>query len=270
MKNTKAFLLLFLNLQFSYSQGKDGLVAVPYPGSMAEPPVEPNSRTFYTKDLIEKVMAHYTKTLGAFEISPQGNNVYSREVIPFKEVMDYLAKHGINMGETGVSAGITLFGKPTSYNVTVVNVMDRLKSAYLMRFNIDVDDPSAISKHMEDAELNQTIARYEHVKWEYFPLSNGKHIDEIVYEKQITTPENAVVKEQQELSTKMQQLMAQMKYDEATKVGDRMTQLSALSTDSKWNWDLAIKCLQELEKNAYPTKIVIDKHPSQWDLSRWK
>ncbi len=273
MKKIKALLLLsfVLYLQFSlcYSQGKDGLVAAPYLGSIPEPPVELNSRTFYTKDRIEKVMAHYTKSLGAFEDRSQ--NSYFREAIPSNDVMEYLAKQGIQMGESRVFAGVTLYGKPISYNGTVNTVMDKLKSAYLMRFNNgNAETIEDVTKHLDDAELKQTLARYEHVKWEHFPLSNGKHMDEVVYEKQITTPENAVTKEQQELSTKMQQLMVQMKYDEATKVGDRMTQLSALNSDAKWNWGLAIKCLQELEKNAYATKIVIDKHPSQWDLSTWK
>ncbi len=81
MKKIKALLLLsfVLYLQFSlcYSQGKDGLVAAPYPGSIPEPPVELNSRTFYTKDPIEKVMAHYTKSLGAFEDRSQ--NSYFRQ-----------------------------------------------------------------------------------------------------------------------------------------------------------------------------------------------
>ena len=65
----------------------------------------------------------------------------------------------------------------------------------------------------------------------------------------------------------MMELSTQMKYDEATKVGERMTQLSSRHSDAPKNWDNAIKCLQELENNAYPTKIVIDKQPSQWDLS---
>ncbi len=67
----------------------------------------------------------------------------------------------------------------------------------------------------------------------------------------------------------MQELSAQRKYGEAGKIGDRMMQLSSRQTDARWNWDNAIKCLQELEKNAYATKIVIDKHPSQWDLSTY-
>jgi hypothetical protein len=282
--NVILFLVCIVVLQFSpcYSQGKDSLVTAPYPGSITEPPVvlsesyhqlsyskQSNQQTFYTKDPIEKVMAHYTKVLGAFEEQSPGS--YFREAIPSNDVMDFLAKQGIQMGETRVFAGITLFGKPVNYNVTVVNVMDKLKSAYLMRFNsLDVEDPSTVTKHLEDPELKQTIARYEHVKWEYFPLVKDKYMDKVIWEKYIVAPEEAAAKEEQELVKKMTELTTQMKYDEATKVGDRMTQLSSRHTDAKRNWDMAIKCLQELEKNAYATKIVIDKHPSQWDLSTWK
>ncbi len=95
-------------------------------------------------------------------------------------------------------------------------------------------------------------------------------MDEVIYEKCVEAPEKEALKEEQALVKKMTELTTQMKYDEAGKVGDRMTQLSSRHTDAKRNWDIAIKCLQELEKNAYATKIVIDKHPSQWDLSTWK
>jgi hypothetical protein len=244
-------------------------VAAQYPGSITEPPVEPNSRTFYTKDSIEKVMAHYTKSLGAFEERSQNN--YFREAIPSNDVMDYLAKQGIQMGETRVYAGIKLFGKQINPNGRVTKVMEKLKGAYLMRFkNDEVVDLSSITKHLEDPELKQTIARYEHVEWEYFPLMKEKYMDEVIFEKYFVAPEEAAQKEEQELAKKVGQLMSQMKYDEAIKVQDRMTKLSSRHSDARWNWDNAIKCLQEMEKNAYATKIVIDKHPSQWDLSTWK
>ncbi|HYQ86115.1 MAG TPA: hypothetical protein VES59_02610 [Bacteroidota bacterium] len=272
------FLPIFaLALPFTvcHPQGKESaLVAAPYPGSITEPPAdassEPNSQTFYTKDSIEKVKAHYTKSLGEFEktSTDNSNTVYFREAIPSNTVMDILVKRGVELGESRQFAGITLSAWGINPNVTVVNVLDRLKSAYLMRFNTpDVEDYSTVSKHLDDAELKQTIARYEHAEFEYFPLAKEKHMDEIIYEKYYVAPEEAVAKEQQELVKKMTVLTTQGKYDEATKVGDRMTQLSGRHSDARMNWDTAVKCLQELEKNAYPTKIVIDKHPSKWDLS---
>jgi hypothetical protein len=288
MKNTKALLLrLFvLSLQFSlcYSQGKDGLVAAPYPGSITEPPVVPsrssqqksynkesNRRTFYTKDPIEKVLAHYTKSLGAFEKTSQDNTTYFREAIPSNDVMEYLAKQGVEMGESRVYAGITLSGKGFSPSNTVTKVLDKLKSAYLMRFKDDeVQDLSTISKHLEEPELKQTIARYEHIGWEYFPLAKEKHMDEVIFEKYLVAPEEAATKEEQELVKKMMELTTHGKYDDAMKISDRMTKLSSRHSDARGNWGNAIKCLQEMEKNAYATQIVIDKHPSQWDLSTWK
>jgi hypothetical protein len=214
-------------------------------------------------------MAHYTKSLGAFE--DNGQNNYFREAIPSNDVMDYLAKQGVQFGETRVYAGVRLSGKNINANNTVTKVFDKLKSAYLMRYKDDENqDLSSITKHLEEAELKQTIARYEHVGWEHFPLAKEKHMDEVIFEKYFVAPEEAATKEEQELAKKMTALMTQMKYDEAMKVGDRMTQLSSRHSDASKNWDAAIKCLQELEKNGYATMIVIDKHPSQWDLSTWK
>ena len=72
-------------------------------------------------------------------------------------------------------AGIKLFGKQINPNGTVTKVLDKLKGAYLMRFkNDEVQDLSTISKHLEEPELKQTIARYEHIAWEHFP--RGKDI----------------------------------------------------------------------------------------------
>jgi len=267
------FLVLALTFSLCHPQGKESvLVAAPYPGSIIElPPVassEPNSQTFYTKDSLEKVKAHYTKSLGEFEQTSEGVTTYFREAIPSNDVMDFLAKQGILMGESRMFAGVTLSGRSLNPNITVTNVFDKLKGAYLQRFTTpDVEDPSTITKHLDDAELKQTIARYEHIEWEYFPWAKEKHLDGVIFDKYYVAPEEAVVKEQRELGEKMRVLMTQGKYDEATKVGDRMTKLSARQSDGRLNWDTAVKCLQELEKNAYATQIVIDMHPSKWDLS---
>src|SRR3972149_3554053 len=74
-----ACLILLSQTSICVSQGKtsgDGLSAAPYPGSIAETyplPSEVNSRTFYTADPIEKVKAHYAKSLGAFEEKSQSS-----------------------------------------------------------------------------------------------------------------------------------------------------------------------------------------------------
>jgi hypothetical protein len=203
-----------------------------------------------------------------------GDNIYQREVIPYREVWAFLEKKGVIIGEADVGivggefAGISLYGKLINSSNSVTMAIDKLKSAYMMRFSsLEVEDVTDITKHIEDAELKQTIARYEHALWEYFPLTKEKQMDEVLFEKYIVAPEEAITKEAQELGKKMTELSTAMKYDEAGKVGDRMMELSARQRDARWNWDNAIKCLQEMEKNAYATKIVIDKHPSQWDLS---
>ena len=214
-------------------------------------------------------MAHYTKSLGAFEDKSQ--NSYFREAIPSNDVMDLLAKRGVQMGETRVYAGVALSGKQINPNGTVTKALDKLKGAYLMRFkNDDVQDLSTITKHLEEAALKQTIACYEHIAWEHFPRAKEKFMNEVIFEKYFMAPEEAAKKEEQELARKMTELMTQRKYDEASKIGDRMTKLSSRHSDARLNWDAAIKCLQELEKNAYTTMIVIDKHPSQWDLSTYE
>lgn len=273
MKNTKTVLLLLfvLNLQLSHAQGKDGLLAVPYPGAISEPPdkwSESRSRTFYTKDPVEKVKAHYTKILGEFVPWPQDNTAYFRETIPSNDVGDILAKRGVDLGESRAFAGVTLFGKSGNSNNTMEKVFDKLKGAYLLRFaNAEAEDVSAITKHLEDAELKQTLSRYEHLSWEHFPAVKEKHTDDVIFEKYFTAPAEARMKELADVQKKYADAMAKMKYDEAGKLGDRMVKLSGMQSNPKEDWDTAIKCLQEMEKNAYATKIVIDKHPSLWDLS---
>jgi hypothetical protein len=283
--------LRILLLQFSlcYSQGKDGsLVVAPYPGSITEPypvesstiplvPLESRLQTFYTKDSFEKVMAHYTKSLGAFEPLPEDNTGYYHAVIDFREVEAYLSKRGIQMGEAappftrGERAGVTIYGKPTNANLTVGEAIDKLQHAYMLRFNaLEAESVTDITKHIEDAELKQAVARYEHVSWEHFPLTKEKQMDEVIFEKYFVAPEEARKKEGQELAKTMQELSAQRKYEEAGKIGDRMMELTHRENDPHRNWDNAIKCLQEMEKNAYATKIVIDRPPSRWDLSGYK
>src|SRR2546422_80578 len=277
MRSYRSLLIFALILPFSvcHPQGKESsLVAAPYPGSITEPPAvassEPNSQTFYTKDSVEKVKAHYTKTLGEFEKKSEYNAEYFREAIPSNVVMDILVKRGVEMGESREFAGVRLSGRGINPNVTVVNVLDELKGAYLMRVNnLAVEDPSTNIKHLEDPELKQAVARYEHIEWEYFPWAKEKHLDGVIFDKYFVAPEEAAAKEEQELVKKMTLLTTQGKYDEATKIGDRMTKLSSRHSDARAKWDNAIKCLQEMEQNAYATRIVIHKHPSKWDLSSY-
>ena len=135
-----------------------------------------------------------------------------------------------------------------------------------MRFNnAEVEDVSSITKHVEDAELKKTLSRYEHLSWEHFPTVKEKHMDDVIFEKYFVTPEEEALREEQELVKKMQALSAQMKYDEATKLGGQMMKYTQPQTKDDWN--TALKCLQEMEKYAYATKIEIDMHPSKWDLT---
>ena len=162
---------------------------------------------------------------------------------------------------------MTIYGKPTNENSIVFKVLDALKGAYLMRFNaLEMTDATDLTKHIGDTELTKTLAKYEHVRWEYFPLVKEKRMDEVLYNKYYTDPAAALTKEQEGLVKKMTDLTTAGKYDEAGKVGDRMMQISGLASDGKYNWDIAIKCLDEMALNAYPTKIMIDRPPSEWEL----
>ena len=306
MKTTKAFLFLFFILQCTccYSQGKDGgLLAAPYPGSIVETfpgttdaswraLMDARSRTYYSKDPMEKVKEHYTKLLGPFE-EAWANYNYTRHVVPFSDVYDIVTKRGGSIGEGGESfyggtmAGVTLFGvvlsKVETYvpvNGIVNKVLEDIKGTYVQRFQevdgVDGIDPAKMLKRMEDPELKQTEARYEHMKWAYFLETKEKRKDnlpgnmsiaEVIYDKYFVAPAEARMKELADVQKKYADAMAKMKYDEAGKLGDRMVKLSGMQSNPKEDWDTAIKCLEELAKNAYATKIVIDMHPSKWDLT---
>lgn len=287
-------LLTFQILQI-LAQGKvDGLLAQPYPASVAETfpeldaasrsIVDARSRTFYTKDPMEKVRAHYTKLLGPFE-EYWKDYIYNRDVVPFKDVVDIITKRGGTIGEGGESffggtfAGVTISGPPINgtANYSVVKVYESLDQAYVLRFQeADGGDPEKMQKHMEDPELVQVKKKYEHLKVAYFVDTKEKRkdnkpgslaMDEVIYDKYFTAPAEARAKELADVQKNYSDALTKMQYDAATKLGDRMVQLSGIQPNHKQDWDTAILCLQEMEKHAYTTKIVIDMHPSKWDLT---
>jgi UvrB/UvrC motif-containing protein len=287
------WLLLILVLYPSASNAQeksDGLLTAPYPGSVFEANpvlsgvpksvVDARGRTFYTKDSIDKVKAHYTKLLGEFEDASGGEHLYRREVILFKDVVQLVGKRGGIIGEGGDNfyggayAGVTLSAPMTNPNGTMAKVLDQLQRAYLLRFqNAETLDLADLAKHAEDPELKQIQSRYEHLKWSYFlqskekgkdTIPGGRAVDDVIYDRYFVTPEKDRQKELEELQKKMNQATTQMRYDEATALGDRLTKLAIGPKDPRESMDIVMKCLQELDKNAYATKIFIDAHPSKW------
>lgn len=302
MKKTSAFftLILVLVLQYNvcYAQGKDGaLLASPYPGSVVEPnPVQFSAPTkamtdarlkvFYSKDTMEKIREHYTKLLGAFEVSPSGDHIFTHQVIPFKDVAEMVTKKGGIIGEGGdnfwggTSAGVTLYGKSNNTNYSVVKVFEKLQGAYLLRTqnldNPENSDPLNAAKRLEDPELKKIVTRYEYLKWSYFMQSTEKKkddpkttlsMDEALFNKYFVAPAEARQKEIEVLSKKMTEATTLQKFDEAGKIGDRLTALALGQMDGKEDWKAAQACLKEMETVAYATIIVIDTHPSKWDLT---
>lgn len=284
-----AFMILFRTL--SPSQGKsDGLLAEPYPGSIAETHpgetdpstrkvMEAQGRTYYTKDPLEKVLAHYTKSLAKkFEVLSESENTHTCAVIPSNQVYDIVTKRGGEISEGGGNfqtfAGITISGPPKngSTNYSVVKVYESLDKAYAL--GLQEGDPAKLQKRMDDPELTQVKAQYEHLKVAYFMETNQPRrdnmpgtlkMDEVLYGKYYTFVEETRKKELDEIQKKYTAAMTKMKYDEATKLGDQMMKYA--QPDAKDDWNTALKCLQEMEKHAYVTKIVIDMHPSKWDLT---
>jgi hypothetical protein len=296
MKATKIFLFIFfvLAVQPSYctAQGKiDGLVAAPYPGSAQETnpgvtdalerkAMDSRSRTYYTKDSMDKVKTYYTKLVGPLEEYDK-SYVFNKAVIPSNEVYDIVTKRGGSIGEgdgnNATFAGVTMYGPPIngSANYSVVKVYESLEKAYALRFQ--EDDPTKLQKRLEDAELVQVKQKYEHLKTAYFLQTNQKRkdnmpgtfkVDEVLYDKYYTSAEETRQKELEEIQKKYTDAMTKMKYDEATKLGDQMMKYTQPQTKDDWN--TALKCLQEMEKNAYTTMIIIDMHPSKWDLTQPK
>jgi len=288
------FCAFILSLGISPAQGKsDGLLATPYPGSVVDPNrdlagapsravLDARSREFFSKDPGDKVKEFY-KTLGEFHASPEGDHIQVCDVILFKDVVAIVEKKGGVVGEGGdnfwggTSAGVTLHGKPTNNNFhySVIKVYENLEQAYLKRFqNPDNPDLENMGKHLEDPELKKIEARYEHLKWAYYMQSIEKRkdamagklsMDEVVYDKCYTAPEEARQKEIKQVQKKLTDASISMKFDEASKLGDRLMKL--MQDDPKDQWGTAIKCLEEMDKHAYLTKIVIDTHPSKWDLT---
>lgn len=305
MKTTKRFLtllfVLVLQASLCYAQAKDnGLVAARYPGSVEEThpditdaaekkSVDSRSRTYYSKDAADKVMAHYTKSLGGkFEPGYGGDWVFSCRVIPYQDVIDIITKRGGELSEGGdnfggTMAGVTVHGKPTNnaFHYSVLQVYDKMQKAYLSRFQDEfAADASALQKHAEDPELKELQNRYEHLKLDYFVLTGEKRkeggannltMDEVIYNKYFTNPAEARAKEQEELQKKYTDAMTKMNYDEAARIGNRMVELSGMvPTDGKTDMNTIIQCLDEMDNNAYATMIVIDTHPSKWDLAQPK
>lgn len=291
MKNTILLFVFALIIQYTLCSAQkkdDGLLAAPYPGSVLEtyPGVtdaserkvmDSRSRTYYTKDSMDKVKTYYTKLVGALEEYQKGY-VYNKAVIPSNDVYDIVTKRGGSIGEgdgNGATfAGVTIDGPPIngSANYSVVKVYESLEKAYALRFQDD--DPAKTAKRLEDAELVQVKQKYEHLKTAYFLQTNQKRkdnaygtfkVDEVLYDKYYTSAEETRQKELAEIQKKYMDAMTKMQYDEASKLGDQMMKYTQPQTKDDWN--TAINCLEEMEKNAYATKIVIDMHPSKWDLT---
>ncbi len=291
-KRTSILLLvvvLLLQVSVCFPQDKKRTLLVPaYPGSVAEPygppekfdypfvPIESRMQIFFSKDPFVKIKAHYEKSAGKFESANDNVVAYYAAVVPSLEVMKFLEGKGVVIGEGGSSvdyrgdrAGVTIYDKPNSYVVTVVNVLDGLKNAYTQKFiGAEGEDMNSVMKHLEDPELTKVLEKYEHVKWSYFQTVNGRQMSEVIHDKHYKDADAALVNEQRDLTKKMTDLMTAGKYDEATKVGERMTEISMLAMDSKYNWDKAIKCLDELQLNAYATKFVIDRPLSEWEIPK--
>jgi hypothetical protein len=177
-------------------------------------------------------------------------------------------------------AGVTLYGKPTNNatHYSVEQVFDKMKKAYMERFKDQLaEDPSALQKHIDDPELKKLEDRYEHLKLDYFLLTGEKRkdggannltMDEVIYNKYFTSPAEARAKEQEELQKKYMAAISKMDYDGAAKISNRIVELSGIApTDGTDDMKTIIKCLDEMDMNAYATKIVIDMHPSKWDLT---
>lgn len=281
-----------------YTQGKSpGLLAEPYPGSMQEtrPGVtdaaqkkvmEARSRTYYSKDPSEKIMAYYAAQLhGTFTESPEGNHIHTLQVIPFNEVNKIVTKRGGEIGEGGnsfyggTSAGVTISGAPTngSTHSSVTNTLDRLAKAYLARYmDADQADPEKLRQRLQDPELKKAQEQYAYLQTAYFMETTEKRTDnlpgtmmtdEVIYEKYYSDPAARRAKELEELQKKYTDAVTKMQYDEAAKLSDRIVKLSGLQDDPKDDWQTALQCLEELAQNAYLSRIDIDMHPSGWDLA---
>ncbi|HTK82818.1 MAG TPA: hypothetical protein VL633_11040 [Bacteroidota bacterium] len=295
------FLILVLFPSNSRAQGKSsGLVADPYPGSVPEShpnvtdaaerkSMDSRSRTYYTKDSFEKTMAHYTKSLGGkFEPGYGGDWVFSCAVIPYKDVLAIVEKRGGVLSEGGdnfggTMAGVTIHGRPTNNatHYSVTQVYEKMQKAYLAKFsNSETVDLASLQQHLEDPELKKLETRYEHLKLDYFAETSEKRkeggannltMDEVIYNKYFTNPAEARAKEQEELQKKYMAAINKMDYDGATKIGNRMMEISGIQpNDGKADMDTVIMCLEEMNTNAYATMIVIDMHPSKWEITPLK
>ena len=294
MKSTILLLLFAFMIQYTLSRAQkkdDGLLAAPYPSSVLETnpgvtdaserkAMDSRSHTYYTKDPMEKVKAHYAKLLGPLEEYDKGY-VYNKAIIPSNKVYDIITKRGGSFGEgdgnEATFAGVTITGPPIngSANYSVVKVFESLEKAYALRFRDD--DPAKVAKRLEDAELVQVKQKYEHLKTAYFLQTNQKRkdnaygtfkVDEVLYDTYYTSAEETRQKELTEIQKKYMDAMTKLKYDEASKLGDQMMKYTQPQT--KDDWSTALKCLQEMEKNAYTTMIVIVMHPSKWDITPQK
>jgi hypothetical protein len=288
--------LLILALSPCNAQEKEsGLLAAPYPGSVLEthPGVtDPflrkvmgaHGRTYYSKDAGDKVMAHYVRLSGGkFEVSPEGDHIFTLSVIPFNQVAAIITKRGGTISEGGESfwggtmAGVTVYGRPKTGNAnySVTKVYESLEQAYALR--LQISDPAQLQQHMQDPELQQARQKYEHLKTDYFMETDQKKkdaprgtckVDEVLYDKYYTSAKQSRQQELEQTQKKYTDALAKMNYDEATRLGNLMMKLSQPQPED--DWVVALKCLEEMEKNAYATKIVIDTHPSKWDLTPQK
>lgn len=256
-------LLLLICLHASLVQAAR-LVAPTYSGAVPESvQAERDSQpaAYLSKDGLEQVLAFYTRDSGK---EPRTREVGGEYVSHYFEYMDARQVHAYDPVGSGI--GVTVSRRvPPDCGGAPIGVCGAVEPYFAKLWLLKERGP------LSREEYDRLVGKYAHLSAHYFPLGRGKDggfrpMDKIIHQRCEDAPAKEVG-DPEAIAREVQQLFAQGRYQEGNALMQRLGQQSAAITQASMGPEGVAHwkgCLEELERQAYPTRIVISTHPSEW------
>ncbi len=200
-----------------------------------------NVHIIYTNDAAEKVMAFYRKTLGT---------------VPVRGKTFYVGDDNTN-SEAGDGGPIYLTVEPASerndVSISETDLFDTLQE------NQRRSRMMGNAEHSE-REFQQLKQQYKHLAKGWYPTIDVQDkLDACTDEESAYSEDYA--DESNASATRIQELVAQGKFDEATNLVSGMAQkgMGVQGENTADVWDTWVSCLEELDRHDYQLQVLIGK-----------
>ena len=243
MKTPILTLFVLLLSSICYGQSSYTPIAPKYPGSVEAG--GSHSNVFYTKDSYEKVKAFYINDNGRpVEVESAVNNT---KMVNF---IYYTSPEDPKMG---------------SYTLGV-NISTKSGNERAIEYVFEKLQEGVIKNHITQAEFNELKNKYAHLKYMYYLYDQSERTTRAMaifrkYDKKIKGNIEGQGRNLEEMSMQAQQLIAEGRMQELAELmkqmhsatGDLAEDMTSGEEYEEWK-----KCLLEIERNAFTTRIQID------------